>query len=1090
MADVTPAPVDATPEAAPQASPDAAPVAAPAQAMINIMNPEGELVSIPQEMHAEALKQNYRATTPADIDAYVKKQAYGGAGQQAITGLEGAAQGAIPLVTNAVETGLGLTTPEDIAGRAEINPWTHGVGQAAGLIGSTVIPGIGLGNILEHAGQAASSAAGLGSMTVGAKVGSAAIKGAVENALFQSNDEVERYFSNQADPNHPVQSAVVDTLGAGLIGGALGGALGGAGQLWDATVGKKVGGVLGALRDRLGGTEGEAPIVDSAASKLGVKLSPEAAAITSGNPETRNMGFALAQSPSGSGIKLADTLSKDRAALANSMAETLNGTPETLKGEWSEAGAGHNVAQALIEDNDAHTGDIIKGFEDRKAKYASAELPTSAADKADAFAKIHADLQEHLDTHSEALSSASDKLQKWQTDNEANVNALRDLKAKQQSIEASYQKLAENDITLGGKTVAQGSPQRLKINEAWGKNQDAQGKLLDKISAAGDAPGADIPELQAKVNEFKGKIKENSARAAAPGARESLSNKIGTAAMEQGWMRDPDIAPHIKGVMEGLGSMKTVGDLQNEMSRIGSKASDIYKSLNGNKQTAHALTSIKNIMRGEEENIVGNAIGSEEGANAYAEYVKGRSDFHNLANVQQLVEDRLRAGGSVSRYSDAVAAMAKDNSEAVWRRLNGVGDSALLKHLEVAYPKTAAAVREAHQASILAKAARAAKEVHGDSINPNTVMTEMKKLTGKYPELRDFAFPKAVQDRLGLASEALNKLKDPNYNYSNTGRLVNKTIADAAGSVAGTAAAMTGHGYIASGLIGHIAKLLSKDAPDAVRLAMLKFLGSDKPVNAAGFNATVNFMSSTMKGENAIKGAVGSLFKAGGKVIPASLIASSRDNDRLEKHLDTLQKNPSQMLQNADNNSLASYMPGHAEAQTQAAGNVSNYLASIRPKPIQNSPLDPKYPPSPIAEAKWQNALTIANQPLTLVQKIKDGNLTSDDMKHGTAMYPALMKNLQNKITAEIAQAQDKGTTIPYRTRQSMSLFMAQPLDSTMTPNSIMAAQSANQPTPPPQQQGGPKPGRNKTDTAKLGKSNSLYKTPLQASETQDTDRS
>ncbi len=1011
MADVTPASVDPTVDAAPAAAPDtAAPeAAAPAPATINIMNPAGKLVSIPAEDHLEALRQGYRPTTPADIDQYVKEQAYGGAGQQAIAGLEGAAQGAVPLVSNAVETGLGLTTPEDIAGRAEQHPWTHGIGQGAGLVASSMM-GVGLGGALEKAGAAASSAAGLGELTLGAKVGSAAIKGAVENALFQSNDEVERYFSNQADPNHPVQASVVDTLGAGLIGGALGASTAGAGALWGATVGPKVSSFLGTLRDGLGGTEAEAPMVGGAAEKLGVKVAPEVAAMSSSNPETRRMAFELAQSPSGSGGKMAKSLQEARNAYADSMAETMGVKPSELSAEWSQAETGNKFADAGAADNDRNAGNIAKGFEDRKASFGKAELPGSIEGKAPEMADQHAALSKELAMHQEALEAA---------------------------------------VNTGNPEVA--------------------------IKAG------------ANIEDVKGRLQQLNYQASQPGAAESLAHMIGSKAMSEGWMADPDIAPHVEGVLKRAGQMKTVGDLQKEMSRLGDKAYDLMAPGSDKMSIGRAYKDMQQIMRGQEENIIGNSIGSEEGPKAYAEYVKGRADYHNLANIQDELNTHLHLKSSVSGFSKALKDMADEKSELIYSRLTGKNKSSLIPTLEKYYPELSQAVKESYQKRVLAEAVSKASKTTGERLDPDHIIKKISDLTTGHPELRDFAFPKAMQDRLGIAAKALEDLKDPNYGHSNSGRYMQKALTDVAGSAAGMAAAVTGHGVISSSIIGHLTKVLSKDAPDAVRLAMLKFLGSDKPVNAGAFAATVNFMDSTMKGENAIKGAVGSLFKAGSKVIPSSLIASSRDNDRLEKHLETIQNNPAQMMNNAGNG-ITDYMPGHAEAQSQTAANVATYLQANKPKPMQSSPLDPKRPPSPIEEAKWQNLLTIANQPLTLVQKIKDGTLTSEDMKHGAAMYPAFMQNIQHKITQEIADAQTKGTTIPYKIKQGMSLFMAQPLDSTMSPTSIMAAQSVGQ-AAQQQAQGGQPQGKTKKSTSSLGKVNTLYKTPLQASETQDTDR-
>ncbi len=72
---------------------------------------------------------------------------YGSPGQQIAAGLEGIAKGVAGPLAPAAELATGITTPEAIRGRAEANPWTHGLGEAAGFAGSALIPGLGEANL-------------------------------------------------------------------------------------------------------------------------------------------------------------------------------------------------------------------------------------------------------------------------------------------------------------------------------------------------------------------------------------------------------------------------------------------------------------------------------------------------------------------------------------------------------------------------------------------------------------------------------------------------------------------------------------------------------------------------------------------------------------------------------------------------------------------------------------------------------------------------------------------------------------------------------------------------------------------------------
>lgn len=149
---------------------------------------------------------------------------YGSIGQQALTGLEGAGQGFAGPVATGVELGLsklgvpGLTA-EDIAGRAAANPWIHGLSEAGGL-GVGLLTGTGEAGLIAKAGEVAAQASKLG------KVGSAAIKGAVEAGTFQGMDETSKAMLGQGDPEAPVSSALVHIGAASLLGGGIGGVFG------------------------------------------------------------------------------------------------------------------------------------------------------------------------------------------------------------------------------------------------------------------------------------------------------------------------------------------------------------------------------------------------------------------------------------------------------------------------------------------------------------------------------------------------------------------------------------------------------------------------------------------------------------------------------------------------------------------------------------------------------------------------------------------------------------------------------------------------------------------------------------------------
>jgi hypothetical protein len=85
------------------------------------------------------------------------------------------------------------------------------------------------------------------------------------------------------------------------------------------------------------------------------------------------------------------------------------------------------------------------------------------------------------------------------------------------------------------------------------------------------------------------------------------------------------------------------------------------------------------------------------------------------------------------------------------------------------------------------------------------------------------------------------------------------------------------------------------------------------------------------------------------------------------------------------------------------------------------------------------------------------------------------------KLTNEMIGVTEKEMSIPYKTKMSLSLFMGQPLDSTMTPQFIQATQMPAKPLPS-EQSSTPTQNAKHSMTA-LNKLPGMYQTPSQSRE-------
>ena len=234
--------------------------------------------------------------------------------------------------------------------------------------------------------------------------------------------------------------------------------------------------------------------------------------------------------------------------------------------------------------------------------------------------------------------------------------------------------------------------------------------------------------------------------------------------------------------------------------------------------------------------------------------------------------------------------------------------------------------------------------------------------------------------------------------------------------------------------------------------------------NAKGFRAAIDYTTAVAKGETMMNKAAKDLFKAGAEVASPSVLPDT-DRARLDRQIQRLQENPQPLTKVAGD--IGHYLPQHASAAGQVAANAVNYLGSIRPKSTGSLAFDSKIPPNPVQKSTYDRALDIAEAPLSVTGLIKSGRLTPQDVITLSTVHPGTYQRLCQKITGEMAKHMSKGGTVPYSTRMSLSMFLGQPLDSTLTPQGIMGAQ----PQPPMAQPAtATQPASNpKRSTSKLG---------------------
>lgn len=410
-----------------------------------------------------------------------------------------------------------------------------------------------------------------------------------------------------------------------------------------------------------------------------------------------------------------------------------------------------------------------------------------------------------------------------------------------------------------------------------------------------------------------------------------------------------------------------------------------------------------------------------------------RQQYKQLMNDAQDLADYIKPGHfqGINQFISKIKDM---DPEAFLKKVSVSNRAELLNVLKDKAPELLGGLREHQLNTLLEKASK------GSGYKDLNTKTLLKGIAEMPPELRAFTFkPEQLQNFDGL-KKIVDSIPD-RFNPSGTARTMDSLTKYIPNSALGILSFLSGHGTGASMLFSALGSGVLRESRDAVKLGLLRFLGNGQHVSASGFKGMVEYIDHMIKGESLIANAAKNVFKAGALVIPEKMLPDERRLNKLNNSLNKMQEDPKKMLDIGGTTTV--YLPEHGGALGATAGNAVQYLQSIKPDPQKQSVLDNEPKITPAEKAQYDRTLTIAEQPLVVLNHIKDGTLTLRDMSDIHALYPALYQKLNSKLSDQLITAIDKKIEIPYKTKLSLSLFMGQPLDSTMTPHGIQSSQMA-----------------------------------------------
>lgn len=412
-------------------------------------------------------------------------------------------------------------------------------------------------------------------------------------------------------------------------------------------------------------------------------------------------------------------------------------------------------------------------------------------------------------------------------------------------------------------------------------------------------------------------------------------------------------------------------------------------------------------------------------------YLAARQAYKGLSQDLQPVAKQLNLG----KYKGPGGLLYKiENTvgkERFLDKLTPEDNAEFLQHLDK-FPKTKELVQE-HQSNQLLK-----DSMYKGEFKLNKFVTNASKMN---PEYRDFSFKPGSDKTLKAIGTLKNALDSIPRNNSHTAGFLSSAMSKMPSSTLGIISGLLGHNPIMGFGLGKLGEWLGRDMPDAVRLGLLKTLGSEAPVNSAAFKSSVEFIHNLIKGEGAVSNATSAIFESGAKVLPDKLWPDEKKIKLLDEKVKELQVTPEDVMDSASE--IAHYMPEQGTAISQTATQALNYLSMIRPNVPKTSPLDKDLPPNKDAEMRYKNALMLAEQPLVLMHNLKEGIITNEDIQAVKAIYPALYQRLQTKVYSNLVDHVSKDNEVPYKLKVGLSLFLNQAMDSTLMPQAIMSNQAA-----------------------------------------------
>jgi hypothetical protein len=399
--------------------------------------------------------------------------------------------------------------------------------------------------------------------------------------------------------------------------------------------------------------------------------------------------------------------------------------------------------------------------------------------------------------------------------------------------------------------------------------------------------------------------------------------------------------------------------------------------------------------------------------------------------VSERMADRLRPG-KYSTPRQLISNIKEMAPEQILRRLGGAKDVELQQHLDINFPVASRAIKESHIDALLKKAALAPRAIE----NGIDTRVLFKQIDSMSPELKASVFSEGQLAKIESIQKLVQRLPE-RTNPSGTAKALDSILNSSGGGLALIGSLLSG-GSVFGALAGFMAKAVGRDAPDAIKLSLLKVLGTEGPIDSVALKGMVTLAEQAYKAASTTKKAVKSIFRPSSALVVQPL--SLAQVKAIDKSMMQAQQDPQGFMERTTG--MSSYVPEHATSYGMFTANAVKYLTSLRPKTGEQAPLD-KPSIDPVAEARFHRAVQIASNPILALEAVRDGSLTAQDVITLGTVYPKLYATYRQQLMAEIVDVKTKGEEIPFKMVVPLSMFLQMPLESSVMPYNMSINQQA-----------------------------------------------